>query len=165
MILRIGEWYIGDHRRGSWQIQSLQPSVIAGRQPRASTPTYRNRHWVSRILWHPHVPTRWQMIGHKSSHTHACAFRYVTHEYRCCLVCCRDDHHPSTYCVLQTKVGLKKGINPSSYIIRVNPFGQDTDATSTTFYKSFISDGQIWNSYCGAAMHWFIPIHKTIHVN
>lgn len=69
------------------------------------------------------------------------------------LVCCRDDHHPSTYCVLQTKVGVKKGIDPSSYIIRVNPFGQDTDATSTTFYKSFISDGQIWNSYCGAAMH------------
>eukprot|EP00890_Picochlorum_soloecismus_P003506 jgi/Picsp_1/4156/NSC_01665-R1_---NA--- len=52
-----------------------------------------------------------------------------------------------------TKVGIKKGIKPTDYIIRVNPFGADTDAFSTTFYKSLISDGQVWNGYCGAAMH------------
>lgn len=52
-----------------------------------------------------------------------------------------------------TKTGIKKGIDPSSYIIRVNPFGADTDSTSNTFFKSWIENGQIKNSYCGAAMH------------
>ncbi|KAI8100329.1 hypothetical protein M9435_006813 [Picochlorum sp. BPE23] len=64
-----------------------------------------------------------------------------------------SQEQPYARVCIPTKVGIKKGINPRSYIIRVNPFGSDTDATSTTFYKSFISDGQIWNSYCGAAMH------------
>lgn len=52
-----------------------------------------------------------------------------------------------------TKTGVKKGIDPSSYILRVNPFGADTDSTSNTFFKSWIENGQIKNSYCGAAMH------------
>lgn len=52
-----------------------------------------------------------------------------------------------------TKTGVKKGIDPSSYILRINPFGADTDSTSNTFYKSWISNGQIKNAMCGAAMH------------
>jgi hypothetical protein len=55
---------------------------------------------------------------------------------------------------IPTKVGMKKGISPDAYMLRVNPFGSpETDYTSKTFYKAMIQNGQIYNSYCGAAMH------------
>lgn len=167
MILKTGEWYTGGHRRGNWSIQSLGYSVTTGNWPRQSIRTCKNRPKESRILWRRPVRTRRLRIGLWISHLHAYVCRYVV---TCCGINVKEMwssvHEHSRMliwasladtwrlCCLQTKVGIKKGIKPTDYIIRVNPFGADKDAFSTTFYKSFISDGQVWNGYCGAAMHW-----------
>lgn len=55
---------------------------------------------------------------------------------------------------IPTHVGMKRGIPADSYIMRINPYGSpDTDYTSKTFYKGFIQNGALYNSYCGSAMH------------
>jgi len=56
--------------------------------------------------------------------------------------------------LVQTKAGRNTfKLKKTDMVLRVNPYGYKTDATSDLFYKALIRNGKVYRGYCGRTGH------------